>query len=183
VQRTPEGTVVVTGLPASGKSTTARALAEALAWTLFDKDEFLEELFDELPPMITPPRRRSSRRADQMMLAAARHEPTRVVVSHWRHRDDDVDSGTPIELLDALSPLVEVHCVCPVDVAVERFLTRRRHRGHDDAGKSDRELAAQFERYASRGSLTDGPVIVVDTTAPIDVAALAEQCRRALWGE
>ena len=37
--------VVVSGLPASGKSTVARTLAGALGLPLLDKDVFLEALF------------------------------------------------------------------------------------------------------------------------------------------
>ena len=40
--------VIVTGLPASGKSTLGRAVAAALGLPMLDKDDILEALFDSL---------------------------------------------------------------------------------------------------------------------------------------
>jgi hypothetical protein len=40
--------IVVTGLPASGKSTVGVTVARALGLSLFDKDEILEALFEAL---------------------------------------------------------------------------------------------------------------------------------------
>ena len=39
--------LILTGIPASGKSTIARALSEELGLEIFDKDEILEDLFNE----------------------------------------------------------------------------------------------------------------------------------------
>jgi dephospho-CoA kinase len=38
--------VIVTGLPASGKATVARVVANALSFDLIDKDDFLEGLYE-----------------------------------------------------------------------------------------------------------------------------------------
>ena len=42
--------VVVSGLPASGKSTLSRRLATALSLPMLDKDDILEGLFESLAP-------------------------------------------------------------------------------------------------------------------------------------
>ena len=39
--------LLVTGIPASGKSTIARALAEKLGLEIWDKDDILEDLFNK----------------------------------------------------------------------------------------------------------------------------------------
>ena len=44
-QLTPPTFVVVSGLPASGKTTLAKSLALALGLRLLDKDDILESLF------------------------------------------------------------------------------------------------------------------------------------------
>ncbi|WP_370645738.1 AAA family ATPase [Ruegeria sp. Ofav3-42] len=38
--------IVVTGLPASGKTTVAREIAKRLGLVFLDKDDFLEELYE-----------------------------------------------------------------------------------------------------------------------------------------
>jgi shikimate kinase len=53
--------VVVSGLPASGKSTVAKALAAGLAFTLLDKDSFLEALLERSPVTSMRTQRRTAR--------------------------------------------------------------------------------------------------------------------------
>ncbi|MDE4063909.1 AAA family ATPase [Phaeobacter gallaeciensis] len=38
--------VIVTGLPASGKTTIAREISKCLGFVFLDKDDFLEELYE-----------------------------------------------------------------------------------------------------------------------------------------
>ena len=39
--------IIITGLPGSGKSTIGRLIAKALNIPMFDKDDYLEKLFEE----------------------------------------------------------------------------------------------------------------------------------------
>lgn len=59
--------VVVSGLPASGKSTLASALASAMKFAYLDKDVFLENLFHLEGVGDAQHRRRLSKRADKQL--------------------------------------------------------------------------------------------------------------------
>ena len=68
--------------------------------------------------------------------------------------------------------LVEVHCACSADVAVARYNARSRHEVH-----TVKEVTlARMERYDRPVGI--GSLITVDTTAPVDVAAVAAEVRR-----
>jgi hypothetical protein len=68
--------------------------------------------------------------------------------------------------------VVEVHCACPVEVAVARYNARTRHEVHwlktATLAKMDK-----YDRPVGIGSL-----ITVDTTGPVDVASVAAEVRR-----
>jgi glucokinase len=102
------------------------------------------------------------------------------VVSWWKHPRSQGDSGTPIEWLRELRKgIVEVHCECAPQLAVERFRRRERHPGHLDGRWSKEELLAQMTDAARLGPLQIGALVQVDTGGPIDFAALWEQVQRA----
>ena len=66
--------------------------------------------------------------------------------------------------------LIEVHCTVPLDLARARYRARtgHRHAGHLDGARSDQELRGEPSR-----PLGLGPVVVVDTSGPVDVAKVA----------
>jgi predicted kinase len=70
-------------------------------------------------------------------------------------------------------PLIEVHCGCPREVAVARYSARSptRHAGHLDADRQPDELWNE-ENTRPTGI---APSLVVDTTAPVDVATVVRQ--------
>jgi len=165
--------LVVTGLPASGKSTLARAVGNALALPVVDKDEILEALFDSLGVGDAEWRRRLSRAADEVLRRQASQFPGAVLTSWWRHSQSPVESGTSPEWLASLpGPLIEIHCLCDPRIAAERFLARRRHKGHLDGGKSYPELLASFEDQASLGPLGVGRLVQVSTDGEVDLGAV-----------
>ena len=162
--------VVVSGLPGSGKSTVARRLAAHTGLAVLDTDDILEQLFDERGVGDAAWRSALSREADHVFAELASGRGSACLVSWWRHPRSMTDSGTPTEWLTALpSHVVEVHCVCPVDVAVDRFLRRTRHPGHQDASKSRDSVTRQFEALAALGPLGIGPGIEVTTTDDVDL--------------
>lgn len=173
--------VVLSGLPASGKSTLGRALAAALGLPFLDKDDFLEALFVARSRADETDRQVLSRLADEQFRAAALATPAAVLASWWRHPLSTTESGTPIEWLTQPSvKAVEVHCRCPAAIAVARFTARRRHPGHGDAKRRSGELLAAWELQAAHGPLLPSQAIVVDGTQPIGVEVLGEVVRQAL---
>ncbi|MFE2559799.1 AAA family ATPase [Streptomyces sp. NPDC059352] len=165
--------VVVSGLPAGGKTTLARALAARLGLPVIDKDVILESLYDSLGVGDQGWRHRLSRAADDILYALA-VDAGRAVLVNWWHRDTAPDRLRALGArLDGR--LVEVFCDCDTALAAERFRARERHPGH-----LDRELTA--ERLAERvaaWTVHPGPLglggrpVVVDTTRPLDDAALS----------
>ena len=114
--------IVVSGLPASGKTTLAARLAEILGLPLFDKDDILEALFERAGAVDAAARQRLSRMSDDVLRRIAVASRGAVIVAHWRHERAGGTSGTPVAWLKALSAtLIEVHCICPAAIAERRF--------------------------------------------------------------
>lgn len=176
----PRGFVVVSGLPASGKTRIGAAIAPLLGLPFLDKDDFLEALYDSRGIGDTNWRTRLSRESDDLFRAAALDAGAAILTSFWRH-PGQTGGGTPSEWLEALSgSLVEIHCDCPARVALERFHRRNRNPGHLDAERDVADLRCKFEGYAARGPLGFGTTIVVDTTDYPDPVALAARIGRVL---
>jgi glucokinase len=175
-----QGFIVVSGLPASGKTWISAAIAPLLGLPFLDKDDSLEALYDSRGIGDANWRTRLSRESDDLLRAAALDAGAAILTSFWRHLGQ-TGGGTPSEWLEALpGPLVEVHCDCPAGVALERFLNRNRHPGHLDAERDVADLQRKFEGYAARGPLGLGTTIVVDTTDYPDLVALAARIGRVL---
>ena len=173
--------IVVSGLPASGKSTIGAALSTGLGLPLLDKDDILEALFGELGIGDAAWRTTLSRAADRILETLAKRSRAAVVVSWWRHPSSSAQSGTSPQWLTSLQPApVEVHCRCAAEVAVERFFARRRHAGHLDASKDRSHELARFEQAAFLGPLALGPCIEVDTNGVLDVDGLMRRLL-AIW--
>ncbi|MFF1415946.1 AAA family ATPase [Streptomyces sp. NPDC058289] len=168
--------VVLTGLPASGKSTLARGLAAHLDLPVLDKDVILESLYDSLGVGDQTWRHRLSRAADDILFALAADARQAVLVNWW-HRD-----SAPGRLHQLDAHLVEVFCDCPTTLVAERFRTRKRHPGHLDRDLSPEQLHERLAAWASRpGPLgLSGPLRTIDTSRPVDAAALARDIRTLL---
>jgi len=173
--------VIVSGLPASGKSTVARALADELALARLDKDDFLEARFEASGVGDAVWRRDLSRAADVDFRTRAEGSDGAVLTSWWRHPQSPDDSGTPTDWLARLDgPKVEVYCRCAPALAARRFVERRRHPGHGDGRWSFEELVPRFARQAALGPLGVGLLVEADTGSPIDGKELARQVGASL---
>jgi len=81
----------------------------------------------------------------------------------------------PLHLERLSGTLIEVRCRCPRELAQARYSARseRRHAGHLDNERPSEEL---WNEHHLR-PLGLGPLIEVDTTAPVDVKPLADRIR------
>jgi glucokinase len=171
----------MSGLPASGKSRLGAAIAPLLGLPLLDKDNFLETLFERDGTGDATWRERLSRQSDDLFRSEAMAAGGAVLASFWRHPGRVDGGGTPSDWLRALpGPLIEVHCQCPAEFALERFRRRERQPGHLDAKRRGADLTVKFDGYAARGPLGLGTVIVVDTSDFPDAPALAARIRSVL---
>ena len=167
--------VVMSGLPGSGKTTLGRGIAAELGLAMLDKDDILDALLESLGPGDPGSRHRLSRASDAALQAIAVNTPAAVLSSFWRRERLSATSGTPTDWLHALrdTSLVEVHCVCPVALAVQRFQMRQRHPGHDDRRHTTEDLVHQFTRLEAEGPLGLGTLIRADTSQDLDAAIVA----------
>ncbi len=167
--------IVVSGLPASGKSKIARALAARLSFDLFDKDDFLESLFDKNLVATLEDRRRLSRMSDVRFQSAASLSDAAILVSHWRSMAAGAGSGTPLDwVAEHFSNVIELYCNCDPTVATARFLSRQRHPGHLDSHQDPAEWQAQMIKLASALPLNCGSIIEIRTDQSIDAEAVAD---------
>lgn len=165
--------IIVTGIPASGKSTLGLAIARRLGLKMLDKDEILEELFDSEGIGDVQWRTRLSRAADELLRERALASDGAVITSWWRHPSSMVASGTPVDWLSNLQGIrIEVHCVCNAQIATERFKLRQRHAGHLDRSKPYADLLMSFEQQATLGPLGVGLLVEVDTERVVELPAL-----------
>jgi len=171
--------VVVTGLPASGKTTLGRALSESLRLPFLDKDDILEALFDALEVRSREDRSRLSRASDAVLESVAFASQGAVLTSFWRRPSLSTESGTPTQWLSLLTSdvVVEVQCKCDPALAASRFANRTRHPSHLDGRTTEGELRAAFARLAQEGPVLGGIPVTVDTSETVDLLGVAALVR------
>ena len=175
------GHIIVSGIPASGKSKVGGMIAGALEIPMFDKDEFLETMFEEQGIGDARWRTRLSRAADDTLRERALRSDSAVITSWWRHPASQVESGTPVEwLLSLPAVLIELYCMCAPQIAADRFLSRQRHKRHLDHLKAPADVLANFEEQAALGPLGVAPVVKVNTERAVDLNTLLARVHRAL---
>jgi predicted kinase len=131
--------VLLSGPPASGKSTLAGHLARACSLPVVSRDALKEQLADVLGAPTYAEGERVGREADalthQLTLALGR-TGAGVVTEGWLQRGASEPIVRP--LLDT-SRVVQVHCAVPPDAVIERYAARfargERHPCHYDGEK------------------------------------------------
>ena len=192
--------ITLSGLPASGKSTVARALQEAFSYPILEKDRIKECLFDTLGFQSHDEKRRLDAAAARILLEVA-EDILRAGGSVILDNNFDVAAGAALrELQRRCGPRsVTILLTADEETLYARYLARdrahTRHPGHavsdrypplpgdPDVAPMEREGFAQ--RYLSRGMgrvSWDGPVIEVDTTDldALDRDGLIARVRAAL---
>jgi predicted kinase len=149
--------VLVTGAPASGKSTIARPLAEALGLPLLDKDAVKEALFDALGTGDREWSRRLSDASYAVLFAMLEGVRSAVMVANLAP-----ERARPLRGFDG--PILEIFCTAPAHEIERRLRERvgRRHPGHLD----EAILREWLDRPLAPAPVGLGPVMTVDTSAP-----------------
>ena len=175
--------VVVTGAPASGKTTVAEELARRLRIPIVAKDTFKETLYetigshDELEPQIE----RAAVALLYALLAAQLDAGVSVVVES--NFDARTDARPLAELArDHGARLVQVHCTRDKERLLDRFVGRieegKRHPGHGDEPADVEEVEAKLDAGVSDPLDLTGEVIEADKdSAGFSFDALAAQVR------
>jgi predicted kinase len=169
---------MVSGAPASGKSTLARALADAFGYTLLSKDTIKESLYDSLgTPLgssVDSPAKLSrlmSRAAMGVLWSLAPCCPQVILEANFRPRSQhEAERFTALE-----GRKLEVFCRCTPAEAARRFRARatatRHHPAHSMKTLSA-ELLEEFDRPVGLC-----PVIDVDTESPVDPLEVVKRIR------
>jgi len=162
--------ILVNGVPASGKSGVARALADALGWPLLALDTVKAPFLDALPQGDRDFNRTLGRASCQAMLRvmADAAPGTGFVLDAWF-------GFQPIGLLSEglcqanSDAVAEIWCEAPPDEIGRRYAERAKRRGPGHPGLDYvPELVALAGRAAPTGTAA---VMRVDTTRPLDLAA------------
>jgi predicted kinase len=165
--------VFVTGPPGAGKTTIAGPLATELGFALISKDmikELLSDVLSEYPPDLAWSKRLGAA-AMELLWELARNTPAVVLDANFRP-----DEIRPEQMKSLGGSTVELKCACPPDVAARRYNERVaiRHPVHVLAHLTATDLAEYVQPLGA------GRLLVVDTTTPVDIAALACQVRAAI---
>ncbi len=167
--RAPRRTVLMSGYPASGKSTLAAALAERLDFALISKDMLLGVVYDAMGGQPGDPA--FSIRTGQGAWAAfwmlSRQCPRTVLDTNIK--PNDVFALARVAEIDGI--VVEVHCQCPLDMAKARYAERAR-----TPWPAQRDTALEDAHAALYGSpVGAGRLVIVDTGSPVDPDVVASR--------
>jgi predicted kinase len=173
--------VVVSGPPASGKTTVAVPLAAALALPLVAKDTVKEALMDSLGAGDLARSGELGRAAFAVIFALARsHVETGVgLVLEANFARGVSEAG--LQPLVAGSRAVLVHCWAPREVLVERYIARagRRHPGHHDLPRLE-SGPSWLEPPATEPPELGVPCLRVDTSTAWEAEAIGGWVRAQL---
>lgn len=166
--------VIVSGPPASGKSTLAPEIAAIFRLPLIAKDTLKEALMATLPVPDVEASRSLGRAAVHVMLAVSAASPVGAVLESNFYRSLAVAEVTQLP-----GTVIEVFCRCDREVAQGRFAARTlsRQSGHFDGLRTAEEL---WNEQISEPVAGGWPVLEVDTNTAVDIQLVARRLRQVL---
>jgi predicted kinase len=174
--------VIVTGAPATGKTTIAQSLSKEMGLPLIAKDAIKEELFDSLGSALPSDSHELGFAAIRLMMSWSRtllqSDVSMIVESNFK---SSLSTDDLRELFEISRPVL-VQCIALEEDVLDRYVTRveegERHPVHDDADQTD-ELREDLERDEYDLRYLDVPSITINTSEEIevDIADLATRIR------
>jgi glucokinase len=173
--------ILVNGIPASGKSTVARAVSEARKWPLLTLDTVKEAFFAHLGTGDRDYNRLLGKASYQAIFSLAGDFPndSTIVIDAWF-------GFQPFNILQShialagIDRIAEIWCHAPGNVLGERYRARlaSRHSGHLGADY----IPELVELAGKAKSLGKYPWFDVDTTRPLDSDALLAWIEKTFAG-
>jgi predicted kinase len=166
--------IIVTGLPAAGKSALATWLSKQLAFPFISKDAIKEILFDELGWSDREWSKRLGKASIELMyyFASTILMAGRSIILENTFRPDLASSRLSTLARQTNAGTIQIICRADIDVLCQRFKQRTesglRHPGHVDV-QSMGELRASLGQERPLRLDIGGEVIEIDTT---DLSAL-----------
>jgi gluconate kinase len=174
--------IVVSGLPASGKSTLARQLHEAMNLPLLDKDDILAPFNRQFNPTSLEQRRLLSSCADEALIQLAKQIHQGIVCSFWHHPGSSNTPGTKADWLKLIpGQVLEIYCHCTPETAIERFTIRHQREAMNEPKKSPPGAAlSEYKIQAALGPLDITESLSVSTETPVNLQHLIPEIKAAL---
>lgn len=175
--------ILITGLPATGKSTIAQQIARQLQLPYFGKDQFKEIMFDTLGIGDRAWSRTLSLASVAMLMQVIQSQAASgcscVVESNF-HPERDLPQLHAILSTHPLQ-IAQIVCVADGPTLLKRFTERPRHPGHLDQQLGP-EIADQLLHGRIEPLELPGLRMEIDTTFPdqIDLAAIVQQLHHLL---
>ena len=171
----PPVLVVVTGMPAAGKTTLADVLSRRLRLPLIVRDRIKERLYETLGTGDVQWSGELGGAAfallfDFASLLLAAGQSVIVEANFFRGSAESRFSVLPEHRV------VQIHCAAPLDILIARYTNRPRHEGHHDAEKV-KLLPARLERGVHDALDLPGDLFRVETSRTVDLDEIVAAIR------